>query len=191
MILRHSSLSYHELSAPAPTENRFGPSHISVSDLSLNAFIPTLSNERYRAHIDHLSFAERSGFTLRAMRFKASIGPNGASIDGFEARLPHTHIALAPLALEFDGYDNVAAALRSRFLAIATRGESTVTPADFSAFVPALSAFDSPLALGIDATASTDSVNIAALTARTTDSDALSLVVRSLCAGRLDRKSVV
>ncbi len=188
VILRHGSLSYHVQSAPAPAENRFDPSHISVSDLSLNAFIPTLSNERYRAHIDHLSFAERSGFTLRAMRFKASIGPDGASIDGFEARLPHTHIALAPLAIEFDGYDNVAAALRSRFLAIATRGESTVTPADFSAFIPALSAFDSPLALGIDATASTDSVSIATLTARTTDSDVLSLAVRSLCAGRLSDK---
>lgn len=67
VILRHGALNYDVLSEALPNPEIFCKNHIKVENIALNAFIPQISNECYQTHIDHLSFTERSGFTLSAM----------------------------------------------------------------------------------------------------------------------------
>lgn len=184
VILRHGSVSYDVLSAPQPAPGRFDARHVAVSDLSLNAFIPTLSNDRYSADIDHLAFAERSGFTLSEMRFKAVFGKDGARLDGLTVELPGSRIALEPLSLSFDGYADIVPALRRGTHTLATRGEAVVTPADLSAFAPFAAKIDTRLGLDLSADVSADSAIVRHLTLHTLDDDALRLSASAVTASR-------
>ncbi|MDE6612834.1 MAG: hypothetical protein K2K22_09785, partial [Muribaculaceae bacterium] len=112
VIVRHGNVSYDILSAATPQEGQFDAAHISIRDFSLNAFIPTLSNNLYSANIDHMSFTERSGFTLSDMRFNGSFGLDGASLDGLVIKLPGSDIALENISIGFNGYDDIMPSLR-------------------------------------------------------------------------------
>ena len=82
VVVRRASVSYDILSAAAPDSAVFSPQHIAVTDLAINAFIPQISDEGYRVNIDHLSFSERSGFTVDKLTAKCFISPDSVSLDG-------------------------------------------------------------------------------------------------------------
>ncbi len=77
VVLRNASLAYDVFSAAEPDSGRFNAKHIAVNDLAINAYIPQISNNRYRVHLDHLSFDERSGFSISALQAKADFGQIG------------------------------------------------------------------------------------------------------------------
>ena len=178
VVLRNGSLTYDILSEPSPQDGRFDRSHIAVCNLSVNAYIPQISSSRYRVELDHLSFDERSGFSLSQLQAKVDFGSNGARLSDFLIAFPHSRLALAPVALEYDGYSDISRALSENPLSISTAQRSVLYPPDFQALVPQLAFIESPLSIDIDATASTSAAELRHLRLADTDQSALTLSLR-------------
>ncbi|MDE6157260.1 MAG: hypothetical protein K2F78_03845, partial [Muribaculaceae bacterium] len=187
VIVRHGNVSYDILSAATPQEGQFDAAHISIRDFSLNAFIPTLSNNLYSANIDHMSFTERSGFTLSDMRFNGSFGLDGASLDGLVIKLPGSDIALENISIGFNGYDDIMPSLRRSLTAIDSRPGCVVTLSDLQAFAPVLSSFNRTLGIDIHAKLSSDSANVASLSIAPTDREDFSISISSLSVGSISK----
>ncbi|MCM1068003.1 MAG: translocation/assembly module TamB [Muribaculaceae bacterium] len=183
VALRNAALSYDVLSEAAPDSARFDPNHIAVSELSLNAFIPRISNRLYRAHIDHLSFVERSGFVLKSLRGKADFGRSGAALSDFCMELPHSRMALAPLALSFDGYSDIVPSLSRNELHLSTSGANFIYPPDLAAFAPALADIDKAFAIDIDARGNKQAAELRNFAVRSLDPGLLSLTLTGSARG--------
>ncbi len=150
--LTYDVLSVPPREAPEPeTLPAFDPSHISVRDIELNAYVPRLSNDNYRVDIAHLSFAEASGFELKSLKAKLSANQSGAKAEGLSIRMPFTTLNFAPVQIEWAAFGKIAEALDRRPIELSTAGVNTLCPADFSAFVPVLGNFPEVLSVELDA----------------------------------------
>ncbi|MDE6197765.1 MAG: translocation/assembly module TamB domain-containing protein [Muribaculaceae bacterium] len=188
VILRNGSLSYDINSAALPDSGRFCPSHIAVENLAVNAFIPRISNSRYQVHIDHISFDERSGFALKALQGKADFGADGARLYDFSLDLPESHIALKPIEIEFNGFNDIKAALRRDIVSVSTSGDNYIYPPDFKAFVPMLADISRHFDIDLDARGNMTSVDLRSFALRDADGTSLSLAATGL-ARSIDDKS--
>ncbi len=150
VILRHGALNYDVLSEALPNPEIFCKNHIKVENIALNAFIPQISNECYQTHIDHLSFTERSGFTLSAMQAKVEISPRALHVDDLIIELPSSIIAFAPLSLNYNGFSGIRSALDNSQTRLATAGNCKLFPPDFKAFFPPAGAIDHIIGINLD-----------------------------------------
>lgn len=175
IVLRDAALGYDVLSEPIPEEGRFSPHHIEVKNLSLNADIPRLTNDQYHVHIDHLSFEERSGFSLKSLHAKAYFGRTGAGVDDLSIDLSGSHIALAPLEMSYTDYSDIMPTLRSQSFTIATKADTYIFPPDFKAFVPLLDDIDQTLEINVDAEGNLQAAELRTMSIRASGSGALSL----------------
>ncbi len=183
VVVHDGQLSYDVLSLPEPEDGRFNAGHILVFDLSLNAYIPRLSNELYAVDLDHLSFVERSGFRLDKLECKARFGKKGARVSGLSVNLPGTRIAFEPLELPFDGFENLLASLKDNAVNVATKGTCTVSPGDFAPFVPLLGRVDVPLRFGLDADVSASMLDLHRLSLSEPESNAVSIAMSASAEG--------
>lgn len=178
VILRNASLAYNVLSEPLPEEGRFDPAHIGVSDINLNAYIPSISSDRYDIELEHLSLRERSGFELSRMRAKTSVGHQGLVVSDFSIELPRSVFALAPMRLDYDGYSDIPRALSQTPLKVGTSARSRIYPPDFQAFLPALQYIDRPLSLELELSIGDKSAELGNLSLSDSENGAFALRVR-------------
>ncbi len=150
VILRHSSLDYNILSEQPPEDRRFDAAHIAVSDFELNAYIPDLSSDQYDIELEHLSLRERSGFELRRLQSKISVGHQGLRVTDFSIALPDSRFSLKPIELHYDGYSDIPRAMAETPLTIGTSARSRIYPPDLQAFLPQLEHLSRPFALEFD-----------------------------------------
>lgn len=190
VVLRKASLAYDVWSTPLPDSARFNSTHICVKDLAVNAYIPQISNNRYRVHLDHLSFNERSGFSLKALQTKVDFGKDGARLYDFSLDLPKTHLALAPIEFSFDGYSDIVKALSREHLCVATHGDNVVYLPDFKAFVPILENIDRRIGLKIKADGSLANLNLRTFSLEDADGGALSVVASGNAANITDKDNL-
>lgn len=150
VILRRSSLDYNILSERPPEGHRFDAAHIAISDFNLNAYIPDLSSDQYDIELEHLSFKERSGFELRRLQSKISVGHQGLRVSDFSIALPDSRFSLKPVELHYDGYSDIPRAMAEAPLTIGTSARSRIYPPDLQAFLPQLEHLSRPFALEFD-----------------------------------------
>lgn len=150
VIVRNSSLSYNVLSEPAPDDGRFDPNHIAVDSLELNAYIPSITADRYDVELEHLSLRERSGFELSRMQAVTSVGHQGLRVNDFSIELPHSFFSLKPMELSYDGYADIPRALSETPLIVGTASRSCIYPPDFEAFAKPLGVIERALDLDFD-----------------------------------------
>lgn len=181
VILRRSSLCYDINSSPEPIEGRFDPSHIAISDLAVNAYIPRLSNHEYRVDLDHLSAKERSGFAIDRLSLKGEFIDSTLTVKNLELNVGQTHIAFEPLSADLG--KNIAATLANQVLSLKTQSGCRVYPPDFKAFVPALEHFNALMDLNLNVEGNTQAVNLRKFTLRHQDSGTLGLSVTGTVEG--------
>lgn len=175
--LRRGTIRYDVLSASAAEAGLFNPNHIAVTDLSLNANMPTLSGEDVVVELKHLAFKERSGFELSELKTDFELDSHQISLANFEVSLPNTHLALADLSLEIDSTKNIGKAFVKEGLTVSLKSGSDVYLPDLQAFVPRLSSVKQALALNFTAHATTKNIDINHFFIRTKHSDAAILAL--------------
>ena len=183
VVVRRASASYDILSAAAPDSAVFSPHHIAVTDLAINAFIPQISDEGYRVNIDHLSFSERSGFTVDKLTAKCFISPDSVSLDGLSLSLPDSRLAFAPIELNKGANSSLRQAARNTPIHIATEGEAIVYPPDVEAFIPVLANIRRHFDLSLEAYASLTAVDLQRLKIDDTDGGSVNLVLEGHATG--------
>lgn len=129
----------------AATPGKFNPSHIKVKNLSANISVKALTDDSVNVYIRQLAFQEGSGFTLNKLSGKLKADRKGCLLQRLKIKLPGSNIRIDKVKAHYD-FTNKKEFLKSlRFEG--EMQESFVTPANISAFVPALNKFDDPIYL--------------------------------------------
>ena len=163
IIVRRASASYDVLSAPPADSLRFDPNHIGVRDLAVNAFIPVLTDKTYDINLDHLSFEERSGFTLEKLTGNLTFTPDSLCVADLSLSLPNSRLSFRPLRMAYSSPDKIVQNLAERPLLVATGDDCLLYPPDLGPFVPALGMLESVIGFGLEAEVSTDAIALHSL----------------------------
>ncbi|MDE6097433.1 MAG: translocation/assembly module TamB [Muribaculaceae bacterium] len=146
VILRNARLRYDVRSIPG--RKGFDPNHMSLTGLNLNAYIPRLSNDQYTVEIDRLNFREGKGFVLTDFRTRADVRSNGIDLSGLNVELPNSKIALAPVHLGFNRFEQIPDVISRTLTRIQILNGSNLYLPDLQAIVPVLA--DVPVHIDID-----------------------------------------
>ncbi len=160
VVLRDASLRYDVLSAPHLDSERFDKNHISISNLMVNAYIPSIANKRYAVDLNHLSFEESCGFKLKELSTKADFTSMGANISDFCIYFDNSKLELKPFSLDFDGFENIGYALKNNYIEFSTANTAKIHLPDFACFAPILKKIDDTFNLSFCLDASTDSISV-------------------------------
>lgn len=170
VVIRHGSLSYNILSAPATDTTRFDPQHLTFNNLRADIKIPAASTDKVDVEIKRMAATEASGLHLENLRMNVAMDRQSASIadlaiDFGESRLAFNDIHLGFSPLEMPGED-----LGSKSITIATLAGSHIYPADFSAFDPRLADITNRIDIQLDINGSLNSLDLNALNLEISDS---------------------
>lgn len=183
VVIRRASASYDILSAPEPDSALFDPKHIAIHDLAINAFIPQISDEGFRVNLDHLSFAERSGFQVDKLRVKCYISPEEVSFEDFTIALPESQIELEPISIRRGGYADLVKAARHTPVHVTTTGECVIYPPDMKTFAPILANISRHFDLDFDAFASLTAVDLQKFILADSDGGSLNINLEAYAIG--------
>ncbi len=179
LIIRNASLKYDILSAPAPEPGRFDPHHIHLDSIALNVYAPSIANDCYDIHLEHLAASERSGLALRQMKAQARVTADSMSVSGLMLDFGRSQISLEPMALHYSGFDDIARAIADgNGITVRTAGYSTIYPPEFSALAPVLADFDAIFGIDMDLTASRSHAELRQLRVRKGTGNRLALSLR-------------
>ncbi|MDE5996767.1 MAG: hypothetical protein K2G77_00985, partial [Muribaculaceae bacterium] len=120
---------------------------VNVSRLRIDLSIPVLKNDQYRFDIRNLQFEVSPGIAMRGLTAEVEYqkkeekeGGDRVSIKDFKMEFPNSTLSLGDVDLNLGHIDNVRANLTG-----------SITPSDFSSFLPQLSVFNTSWDLNIDA----------------------------------------
>ena len=138
ILLRHGRISWHRRYKPR-TPMRFNANHVEVNGLSLTASLRHYSPDSLNLSIRRIEMSEASGLQLQRLSFNAAAGLHGIWVDDFLLELPHTHIALTPIAVSYTTATNAQGERQYRDLRYeASTQLCTIHPADLTPLVPQL-----------------------------------------------------
>ena len=154
LIVRNSSLSYHQLDAPE-TPERLNPRHLCLSDISAHVVLKTFRPDSLNLNLKRLTFREHSGLDVRRIAFHLMADPDCLSLVNAILRLPDSQIAVDTLLLSrpFDSLD------RPHDIVFAS-GPTTVALSDFAFLAPQLDGSDLHVSFDGHAVGTTDRVSI-------------------------------
>lgn len=93
-------ISYDVLSSPA--KETFDASHLSISNLQVNASLRSLTPDTLALNLRRLTFDEKSGITLKRARAKINASPDAAQINNLRIQFSEGEITSDRLSLSFD-----------------------------------------------------------------------------------------
>ena len=160
---------YYDIHSDSAIAGRFCASHIGISDLSTEIFAPHLSSGCIDLRIHHLSFNERSGFSLDNLSGTASIGPDSLKISELALQLPNTSIIFPDIKARIDSLPRLATIGRDIPVDLGILPESYIYPPDLQAFYPPLADIDSRIQVGLKLYGTVGSITLANLSVRDTD----------------------
>ncbi len=101
VVMRRGSISYDILSEPHLTDNTlFDKNHIALYDVLSTISIKEMSSDSTNVFVKRLSLREQSGFDLKRLSLRFASNPQGATVSGFELRLPHSQATLDTLHIQ-------------------------------------------------------------------------------------------
>lgn len=143
-VIRKTTFKFDRMWRPR-TPGRFNPDHIKITELRADLMLPVIKNDRYEAVIKHLAFAEHSGLIVSDLTANALLTPNEVELTDFSLSMPGTRLTLNTQKVALTGgVESIVPSLKSATYDVRMQ-DCYVTPSDFSAFLPALSRFDSRL----------------------------------------------
>lgn len=147
LIIRGAHLTY-DIAAEPETPAELNPAHLDVSDLNAHLSLKMLTNDSLSMMMRQLSLKEKSGFQLDDMTFRLVANRQGATLVGFNLRMPQSELRV----------DSLFADYRDRE-AVRLKGDvptSTLAASDLSAFLPGLRGNTSKLTLSTSFKGGTD-----------------------------------
>ena len=141
LIIRNSSVAYHQLDAPQ-TPEQFNIKHLGLSDISAYIELHELTKEKLDINIKRLAFKEQSGLQVNRLSMKVEGTNNKADIRGFCLEMPHSNIVFDHLSASYDP-DHLKETLAYQLVL----EEVKVNPTDFKPLLPLLSHFDHTLTI--------------------------------------------
>ena len=142
VLIRRGKIKYDVLSEPE-TPGKFNTSHIDVENLAATISLKALKKDSLNAAIKRLSFTEQSGFVLKKFLFKVEANNKSLKINDFLFEFPSSTLSMDSLHVRYDSL--VSLPLLSDDLHYDGRIKASVSPSDFSAFLPALKNMSSPV----------------------------------------------
>lgn len=177
IIIRHSSVSYDQLDAPA--QEQFCPQHLRISDISAHIILKELTDDSLNVNVKRLALKEKSGLDIRNFAFKLMMGNHNALLSDFTLALPHSTLDIDSVGATYQ---------RERIKETLSYGvkniQGDVTISDLGCIIPALKNYDHNMEWNIQAEGTTTSLKLPVLTINASD-DALTLKMHGW-ANRLD-----
>lgn len=169
VVIRRSTATFDVFSEGHAAPGRFDKNHIKVTQLNADIYIPKLKNDDFSFVIKRLAFRENSGFTLRNLALNIDISKTSIAASGLRIELPNSRIEPADIQLKFADLKKLKNELHQLPLALKIK-EALISPADFKAFVPALSKADIPLFLSCDIDGNLRQLNVRRINVHTNES---------------------
>ena len=155
VVLRRGSLSY-DVGTAVPADSLFDKDHIRISDLQLYAYLPKLSDGAFDIRLEHLSFAEHSGFRLTDISAALSVDSTGIAVSDLNVSLPHSHVRGSATAdINVMGGDKHLRGFTARL------DDVKAYAPDLAMFVPALANVRREVNMHIEAGGTADAVTAA------------------------------
>ncbi|HBC21696.1 MAG TPA: hypothetical protein DC009_06400, partial [Porphyromonadaceae bacterium] len=168
VVIRRADITVDRLWQPHLADGRIDFNHLKIENLRMDVTLPRLKNDDFSIDLRRLALREKSGLTIDKIACLAHITPNKLDVVGLTIQLPGTCIDPGEIHLSHNGYSDIVPALKRTHHNIAL-DNTRITPSDFSAFLPALADFSSPITLNLKADGDTQGVSIDHLDLRTAD----------------------
>lgn len=151
VILRDCSVSFDKEWLPRRGDGRFDLAHMFVTDLSADLRLPVLKNDEVKVDLRRLTFRERSGLDVEKISGQFHLTQGLLEVENPVIEFPGTHIFPGNMSFELNGWHDMGRQLLARPLRLSL-DEATITPSDFSCFLPALANYRQTVWLTVDAT---------------------------------------
>lgn len=142
VLIRRGKIKYDVLSEPE-TPGKFNASHIDMENLAATISLKALKKDSLNAAIKRLNFTEQSGFALKNFLFKVEANNKSLKISDFLFEFKSSSLSMDSMIVRYDSLNSLA--LLSDDLCYDGRIKASVSPSDFSVFLPALQGITSPV----------------------------------------------
>ena len=142
VLIRRGKIKYDVLSEPE-TPGKFNASHIDMENLAATISLKALKKDSLNAAIKRLNFTEQSGFALKNFLFKVEANNKLLKISDFLFEFQRSSLSMDSMIVRYDSLNSLA--LLSDDLCYDGRIKASVSPSDFSVFLPALQGITSPV----------------------------------------------
>ncbi len=153
-IMRHSSIAYDQLDAPA-TPGKFNPKHLNVNNISAHIILKALTDDSLNVNIKRLACHEQSGIDVRKLALRLEAGTKGAVLSNFLLQLPRSDIHLDSIIATYDS-NRLKESLQVR----GTIDNTLVAPADFVSFFDKLGNYRHRLSIASDFSYQDSTLNV-------------------------------
>jgi hypothetical protein len=103
IVLENGRLRYDIFSEPAMDAGLMDFNHLDIQNLSLTIDSKSIDLENLDAEISHISFEEKSGFTLKELKTNIKTKGKLISTDEIKIGLPDSELAIQSLKLDYSG----------------------------------------------------------------------------------------
>ena len=166
LIIRHSTLQYHQRDAVPPAEGKFDLQHLNVSDISAHLSLKQLTADSLSVNLKRLAFSEQSGLHVQRLSAKLEVGREKALLTNFQLDMPTSHLRVDTVNATYkEGKIAETLELSGQLV------DSQLTPSDFSSVFSELEAFKSTLNLGLDIDVGRQRINLSEFTVNTPSGD--------------------
>ena len=159
VVIRNSTVSYDLLSAPMDT-TRFDPKHLRVTDLRADVVLPQIKNDDFTIDLRRLSLRERSGVKVSNITGHFHITNHGSQVKGLVVDLAASHLALGPLELRYESFDELKKLWSETPVEIDILKGSYLCTTDAVPFEPRLRGLDLTLYTELRASATKESIHV-------------------------------
>lgn len=152
VVVRNCSFSWSKRWIPASGDSTvFDLNHIRLFAVNADIELPRIKNDDFSVDLRRLAFKACAGaFEVDDISLLAHITPRSISVRNLVVKLPGTDLRPSDISLEFNGFGDIANALRRDGGRVVMLG-SQVTPSDFKAFFPPLANLGFPVSLSLEA----------------------------------------
>ncbi|MDE7081478.1 MAG: translocation/assembly module TamB [Muribaculaceae bacterium] len=163
IVIRKSALSFHRQWQPARTDRAIDFNHITLTGLSADVALPTLSDHGIDIDLRRLALTVNESLEIRRLAAKAYIEKGDISLTDFSLELPNTSLTVSDITLPLGHYGgDMRRMLRERSFDIEVRGEHLV-PSEFAGFLPQLESLQTPFTLILKGSGNINGVTLSRL----------------------------
>ncbi len=147
VVIRKSSLSFDRSYISAIEDSKcFDFNHVALSDFRADIALPLIANDDFMVDVRRVAFSEKSGLLVKSLTVKAHITPKEISFQDFVLKTANSTLSVSDQQIGLEGYADIKDALSSQQRMVVIEA-APLYLSDFSAFLPELSAFDTPFSL--------------------------------------------